>query len=87
MKNEDYWMVKKSFYGVVCITPEFHGSVIVWNTLEEAEQDLEERVEGFLEKTNNRFVTKKVDDGYEILEKETKRTGRCYKIFDAQELE
>ena len=86
--NNEYWSVKRNAYAVVCITPDYHGSVIVWNTMEEAENDVEERIEDFfsgkIEKT--KFYSKKVDDGYEIRDIITEQEVRCYKIFEEQEL-
>ena len=88
MGNE-YWSVKRSAYAVVCITADYHGSVIVWNTMEEAENYVEERIEDFfsgkIEKA--KFYYKKVHDGYEIRDILTEQIVRCYKIFEEQELE
>lgn len=87
--DDEYWSVKRSAYAVVCITSDYHGSVIVWNTMEEAENDVEERIEDFfsgkIEKT--KFYSKKVHDGYEIRDIITQKVVRCYKIFEEQELE
>lgn len=87
--NDEYWSVKRSAYAVVCITLDYHGSVIVWDTLEEAENDIEERLQDFfsskIEKEN--FYPRKVNDGYEIRNKITEQIVRCYKIFEEQELE
>lgn len=85
----EYYEVKRSAYGVVCITPDFHGSVTVWETLEEAESDAKERVDEylFLPSESLRFEAIKVDDGYEIRRKDDSTIVRCYKIFEVQELE
>lgn len=34
--NDEYWEVKRNCYACICITPEFNGTCVVWNTLEEA---------------------------------------------------
>lgn len=85
----DYWSIKRSAYAVVCITYDYHGTVTVWDTIKEAENDMEERVQDFflgeIEKRN--FYSKKVNDGYEIRNKNTEQVVRCYKIFGEQELE
>ena len=84
---QHYWEVKRNAFGVVCITMDFHGTVTIWGSLEQARQDVEERIEDFLSTEGNCFKAIKVDDGYEIREKHSDRIVRCYKIFDAQELE
>lgn len=87
--SDKYWSVKRNAYAVVCVTYDYHGTVTVWDTLEEAENDIEERIQDFfsgdIEKI--RFYSKRVDDGYEIRDKITEQIVRCYKIFEAQELE
>ena len=87
--NDEYWSVKRSAYAVVCITPDYHGSVIVWDTLEEAENDVEERLQDFFlsEIERENFYSRRVDDRYEIRGKNTEQIVRCYKIFEEQELE
>ena len=37
--DDGYWEVKRFAYVCVCITSEYHGSVTVWNTSEEAWKD------------------------------------------------
>lgn len=32
--SDEYWSVKRSAYAVVCITSDYHGTVIVWDTIE-----------------------------------------------------
>ena len=84
--NEECYEVKRNAYAVVCITADYHGSVIVWDTLEQAEQDAEERVKDLLQECPQ-LEAIKVDNGYELLNKFKGKVVRCYKIFDAQELE
>ena len=36
--NDEYYEVKRNAYAVTCITNDYHGSVIVWDTLEQAEK-------------------------------------------------
>ena len=38
-KNEEYWSVKRCTYACVCITPDGHGSVTIWDASEEAWKD------------------------------------------------
>ena len=87
--GDEYWSVKRSAYAVVCITVDYHGTVIVWDTMEEAKNDVEERIQDFfsgkIEKS--KFYSKKVHDGYEIRDIVTEQIVRCYKIFEEQELE
>ena len=87
--SDGYWSVKRSAYAVVCITPDYHGTVIVWDTLEEAENDIEERIEDFFsdDVEKERFYFVKVDDGYEIRCISDEQIVQCYKIFEEQELE
>lgn len=87
--SDEYWSVKRSAYAVVCITPDYHGTVIVWDTLEEAENDVKERLQDFFSGgvEREKFYPKRVHDGYEIRSKITNEIVRCYKIFEEQELE
>lgn len=84
MSNE-YWNLKRTCYACVCITPEYNGSCMIWNTYEEAWQDTVERTEGFVLE-DDRFYYKEVPDGFEILDVNG-RIVRCYKVFETQELE
>lgn len=68
-----------------CITPDFHGTAIIWNTLEEAWKDAKERAEIFVQ-DEPYFVCEKVDDGYEIREIHSGSIVRCYKVFETQEI-
>lgn len=36
--SEKYWEVKRSAYAAICITPDFHGTAIVWTTLKKMER-------------------------------------------------
>ena len=47
--NEKEWNVKRTCYICACITSDFVGTAILWNTSEEAWKDAEERVEAFIE--------------------------------------
>lgn len=87
--SDEYWSVKRNAYAVVCITYDYHGTVTTWDTREEAENDIEERLQDFFsnEIERKRFYGKKVCDGYEIRDKITDQIIRCYKIFEEQELE
>ena len=83
--DEEYWTVKSSVYACVCITPDFHGTAIVWNTLEEAWKDAKERAELFVQ-DEPYFSYEKVYDGYEIRKIHSNEIVRCYKVFQTQEL-
>lgn len=85
--SEEYWTVKRSAYACVCITPDMHGSVTVWETREAAWADAEERVKDFINEEGNYLKYKRVEDGYEILTKNTDKVVRYYKVFEEQELE
>lgn len=85
--NEECWSVKRNAYACICIIPDFHGTAIIWNTKEEAWNDAEERVEDFIEDDPMRFGYRKVEDGYEIVDKYRNKILRYYKVFEAQELE
>ena len=85
--NEECWSVKRNAYACICITPDFHGTAIIWNTKEEALEDAKERVKDFIEDNSKRFGYRKVEDGYEIINKCTSKIIRYYKIFEVQELE
>lgn len=87
--DKEYWSVKRNAYSAVCITPDFHGTTIVWGTSEEAWKDITERIDDFMsdENINTRFYAVKVYDGYEIRDKFDDRIIRCYKVFETQELE
>lgn len=82
--NDEYWEVKRNCYACICITPEFNGTCVVWNTLEEAWKDAKERVDEWIEDPEC-FHYKKVYDGYEVYRDDL--LVRCYKVFQAQELE
>ena len=42
--NEKEWNVKRTCYICACITSDFVGTAVLWNTSEEAWKDAEERV-------------------------------------------
>lgn len=84
--NGEYWMVKRIAFACICITQDFHGTATVWNSSDEAWDDARDRAEDFIQE-DNRFTYKKVEDGYEVMNKYTKEIVRYYKIFDVQELE
>lgn len=83
--NDEYWEVKRNCYACICITPEFNGTCVVWNTLEEAWQDAKERVDDCINGDFQHFRYEKVHDGYEVYQ--GRLLVRCYKVFEAQELE
>ena len=83
----EYWSLKRSLYCCVCITPDYHGSGIIWDTLEDAWADAKERAQEYLYDNPQRFVVEKVCDGYQIIDKPTNTVIMCYKIFDVQEFE
>lgn len=87
--DEEYWSVKRNAYSVVCITPDFHGTTTVWDTSEEAWQDIIERIDDFMddESIDTYCYVSKVYDGYEIRDKYDNRIICCYKVFETQELE
>lgn len=85
--NEECWSVKRNAYACICITPDIHGTAIIWDTKEEAWNDAEERVKDFIEDDFKRFGYRKVEDGYEIVDKYINKILRYYKIFEVQELE
>ena len=85
--NEECWSVKRNAYACICITPDIHGTAIIWDTKEEAWNDAEERVKDFIEDDSKRFGYRKVEDGYEIVDKYINKILRYYKIFEVQELE
>lgn len=82
-----HWSLKRTLYCCVCITPEYHGSGIVWSTLEDAWADAKERAQEYLDDNPQRFAVDKVYDGYQIIDKPTNTVIMHYKIFDVQELE
>lgn len=82
--NDEYWEVKRNCYACICITPEFNGTCVVWNTLEEAWKDAKERVDDCINGDLN-FRYEKVYDGYEVYQGDLLMI--CYKVFQAQELE
>ena len=84
---EKEWYVKRTCYICVCITSDFNGTAIVWNTSKEAWKDATERAETFVYGEETRIYYKKVFDGYEIRDKFSHKIIRCYKIFETQELE
>ena len=81
--NDEYWSVKRSAYAVVCITVDYHGTVTVWNTMEEAKNDVEERIQDFFSSKieKEKFYSKKVDDGYEIRDKITLEGGKAPSVL------
>lgn len=83
--SDEYYSLKRACYACVCITPEFYGSCTIWNTFEEAWQDAKERTEELVDNCKQLYC-EKVHDGFEIYDT-SDRIVRCYKIFDAQELE
>lgn len=85
--NEREWNVKRTYYICACITSDFIGTAVLWNTSEDAWKDAEERVEAFIEGEENRIYYKKVSDGYEIRDKFSHKVIYCYKVFETQELE
>lgn len=87
MWNEKEWNVKRTYYICVCITSNFVGTAVLWNTSEDAWKDAEERVEAFIEGEENHIYYKKVSDGYEIRDKFSYKIIQCYKVFETQELE
>lgn len=42
--DEEYWSVKRFAYACVCISPDYHGSVTIWNTEEETWDAVKERI-------------------------------------------
>lgn len=86
-ENEDGWSVKRTAYTCVCLTPEMHGSVTVWEEQEDAWRDAKERAEDLVQENPSVLKCKKVYDGYEVLDKTTNTAIRLYKVFEAQELE
>lgn len=86
-ENEDGWSVKRTAYTCVCLTPEMHGSVTVWEEQEDAWQDAKERAEDLVQENPSVLKCKKVYDGYEVLDRTTNTAIRLYKVFEAQELE
>lgn len=86
--DENYF-VKRNAFACVCITNDFHGTAIVWDTEEDAWKDAGERVESWFD--SNRmgqiYYVNKVYDGYEIRRKVGNEIVRCYKVFEIQELE
>lgn len=85
--NEKEWYVKRTCYICACITSDFVGTAVLWNTSEEAWKDAEERVEAFIEGEENHIYYKKVSAGYEIRDKISHNVIQCYKVFETQELE
>ena len=77
--NEKEWNVKRTCYICACITSDFVGTAVLWNTSEEAWKDAEERVEAFIEGEEARIYYKKVSDGYEIRDKFSHKVIRCLK--------
>lgn len=86
-ENEDGWSVKRTAYTCVCLTPEMHGSVTVWEEQEDAWRDAKERAEDLVQENPSVLKCKKVYDGYEVLDRTTNTAIRLYKVFEAQELE
>lgn len=86
-ENEDGWSVKRTAYTCVCLTPEMHGSVTVWEEQEDAWRDAKERAEDLVQENPSVLKCKKVYDGYEVLDRTTNTAIRSYKVFEAQELE
>lgn len=86
-ENEDGWSVKRTAYTCVCLTPEMHGSVTVWEEQEDAWRDAKERAEDLVQENPSVLMCKKVYDGYEVLDSTTNTAIRLYKVFEAQELE
>lgn len=86
-EKEDGWSVKRTAYTCVCLTPEMHGSVTVWEEQEDAWRDAKERAEDLVQENPSVLKCKKVYDGYEVLDKTTNTAIRLYKVFEAQELE
>lgn len=84
--SDEYYSLKRVCYACVCITPEFNGSCTIWDTREEAWNDAKERVDELIGESDGRLYYKEVYDGFEIYDA-SDRIIRCYKVFDAQELE
>lgn len=88
LKNKNYeGFVKRTAYTCVCLTPEMHGSVTVWEEQEDAWRDAKERAEDLVQENPSVLKCKKVYDGYEVLDRATNTAIRLYKVFEAQELE
>ena len=85
--DDGYWEVKRFAYVCVCITSEYHGSVTVWNTSEEAWKDAKERADECIKENAEWLDCLKVYDGYEVVYQDKKEVIMCYKVFDMQELE
>lgn len=86
-KSKEYWSVKRNAYACVCITPDIHGTAVIWESQEEAWHDAKERVEEFIREDFQRFKYQKVYDGYEVINKYRNNVIRYYKVFEVQELE
>lgn len=84
---EEYWFVKRNAYACVCISSDIHGTATIWDSSDEAWKDAEERAEDFIHDESKRFDYRKVEDGYEIIDKYTNEIVRYYKVFEVQELE
>ena len=74
-------------YVVVEISYNFHGTAKLWGSQEDAEKDIEKRVEDFFitETEKELYFPVKVNDGYEIRSSITKKVFKAFKVFDCSE--
>lgn len=82
LKNKNYeGFVKRTAYTCVCLTPEMHGSVTVWEEQEDAWRDAKERAEDLVQENPSVLKCKKVYDGYEVLDKTQTQRLDCTKYL------
>ena len=74
-------------YAVVDISYNFHGTVKLWGSPEDAEEDIKKRVDDFFitETEKELYFSVKVHDGYEIRSKITNKVFKAFKIFECSE--
>lgn len=84
--DEDSWTVDASYYAVVALGTNEGIGVVMYDTEELAEQDVEERVNEWILSEKDRIEVKDIDNGKRIINKASGDTIITYKTSEAQRL-
>lgn len=84
--DEDSWIVDASYYAVVTLGTSEGIGVVMYDTEELAEQDVEERVNEWILSEKGRIEVKDIGNGKRIINKASGDTIITYKLSEAHRL-
>lgn len=84
--DEDSWIVDASYYAVVTLGTSEGIGVVMYDTEELAEQDVEERVNEWILSEKDRIEVKDIGNGKRIINKSSGDTIITYKLSEAHRL-